>query len=177
MRFRTKHRHMIDLLFPVALFFVFALSALTVLLIAARIYQSTTEHSSLHDTSRTSLSYISEKLHQSDEAGSVSLGTFDGCDALIIQQTHGEHTYYTYIYSYEGKLRELFVKAGVNASASSGMAILEQIIPGMKNKIHSCQDFSQILLSIAGKTDPRKGCTFLWYVEAEPDLPVCFSWS
>ena len=113
MRFRTKHRHMIDLLFPVALFFVFALSALTVLLIAARIYQSTTEHSSLHDTSRTSLSYISEKLHQSDEAGSVSLGTFDGC------------TYYTYIYSYEGQLRELFVKAGVNASASSGMAILE----------------------------------------------------
>ncbi|MCI8996687.1 MAG: DUF4860 domain-containing protein [Lachnospiraceae bacterium] len=125
MRFRTKHRHMIDLLFPVALFFVFALSALTVLLIAARIYQSTTEHSSLHDTSRTSLSYISEKLHQSDEAGSVSLGTFDGCDALIIQQTHGEHTYYTYIYSYEGQLRELFVKAGVNTSASSGMAILE----------------------------------------------------
>lgn len=125
MRFRTKHRHMIDLLFPVALFFVFALSALTVLLIAARIYQSTTEHSSLHYTSRTSLSYISEKLHQSDQAGAVSLGTFDGCDALIIQQTHDDNTYYTYIYSYDNRLRELFVKAGVDASASSGREILE----------------------------------------------------
>lgn len=125
MRFRTKHRHMIDLLFPVALFFVFALSALTVLLIAARIYQSTTEHSSLNYTSRTSLSYISEKLHQSDQAGAVSLGTFDGCDALIIQQTHDDNTYYTYIYSYDNRLRELFVKAGVDASASSGREILE----------------------------------------------------
>lgn len=125
MRFRTKHRHMIDLLFPVALFFVFALSALTVLLIAARIYQSTTERSSLHYTSRTSLSYISEKLHQSDQAGAVSLGSFDGCDALIIQQTHNDNTYYTYIYSYDNRLRELFVKAGVDASASSGREILE----------------------------------------------------
>ena len=74
MRFRTKRRHMIDFLFPVALFFVFALSALTVLLLAARIYQSTTENSSLNYTSRTGLSYISEKIHQNDLGGHVSIG-------------------------------------------------------------------------------------------------------
>ena len=38
MQSRTKRKHMIDFLFPTALFFVFALSALTVILIAARIY-------------------------------------------------------------------------------------------------------------------------------------------
>ena len=50
MRFHTQRKHMIDFLFSVALFFVFALSALIVILLAARIYQSTTEHSSLNYT-------------------------------------------------------------------------------------------------------------------------------
>ena len=86
MRFHTKRKHMIDYLFPIALFFVFALSALTVLLLAARIYQSTTENSSLNYTSRTSLSYISEKIHQNDMDGKVTIGSFDGCDALIMEQ-------------------------------------------------------------------------------------------
>ena len=90
MRFHTKRKHMIDYLFPIALFFVFALSALTVLLLAARIYQSTTENSSLNYTSRTSLSYISEKIHQNDMDGKVTIGSFDGCDALIMEQNIGE---------------------------------------------------------------------------------------
>ena len=73
MRFRLKQRHMIDFLFPVALFFVFALSALTVILLATQIYRSTTENSSLNYTARTSLSYISEKVHQNDSRQSISL--------------------------------------------------------------------------------------------------------
>lgn len=125
MRFRTKRKHMIDFLFPVALFFVFALSALTVILLAARIYQSTTENSSLNYTSRTSLSYISEKIHQNDLDGAVTLGSFDGCDALIMEQTVGEDIYYTYIYADGKELKELFVKDGVDAKASSGRKILD----------------------------------------------------
>lgn len=125
MQFHTRRKHMIDFLFPVALFFVFALSALTVILIAARIYRSSTENSSLNYTSRTSLSYISEKIHQSDRNGAVTLGSFDGCDALIMEQTVGEDTYYTYIYADNKELKELFIKEGAAADASSGHKILD----------------------------------------------------
>lgn len=125
MQFHTKRKHMIDLLFPVALFFVFALSALTVILIAARIYQSTTESSSLNFTSRTCLSYISEKVHQNDINGAVTLGSFDGCDALILKQSVGEDTYCTYIYADHNELKELFLKDGAAADASSGRKILD----------------------------------------------------
>ena len=69
MGFRLKRRHMIDFLFPVALFFVFALSALALILLSAGIYQSTTETSSLQYTARTALAYIGEKIHQNDENG------------------------------------------------------------------------------------------------------------
>ena len=86
MGFHLRRKHMIDLLFPIALFFVFALSALTLVLFAARVYRSTTENSSLQYTSRTGLSYISEKIHQNDGNGAITLGSFDGCDALIMEQ-------------------------------------------------------------------------------------------
>ncbi len=124
MRFRTKQKHIIDFLFPVSLFFVFALSAITVILLAARIYQSTTENSAFHYTSRTALSYISEKIHQNDEAGAVSIGELDGCDALTLRQAHGEDVYDTYIYVYGQELKELFVREGVKATASAGKTIL-----------------------------------------------------
>ena len=89
------------------------------------IYRSATEHSSLNYTAGTSLSYISEKIHQSDENGSVSLGTFDGLDALILEQEYDGASYFTYIYTDEHELKELFVKEGVQADASRGRQILQ----------------------------------------------------
>lgn len=125
MGFHLKQKHMIDFLFPIALFFVFALSALTLVLFAARIYRSTTENSSLQYTSRTGLSYISEKIHQNDGNGTIALGSFDGCDALIMDQFYGEEVYHTYIYAYGQELKELFIRDGVTASAADGRTILE----------------------------------------------------
>lgn len=124
MRFRIQQNHMIDFLFPVALFFVFAVSAMTVILLATGVYRSTTEHSSLNYTARTSLAYICEKIHQNDINGDVVLGTFDGCDALILKPPRREDTYQTYIYVYENELKELFIKDGVDAPAKSGKTIL-----------------------------------------------------
>lgn len=125
MRFHIKHKHMIDFLFPVALFFVFALSALTVILLSSRIYQSATENSFLNYTSGTGLSYISEKIRQNDADGSVSLGTFNGCNALVMKQAVSGETYYTYIYTNGQELKELFIKEGVHADADAGRTILE----------------------------------------------------
>lgn len=125
MRFRTQRKHMIDFLFSVALFFVFALSAVIVILLAARIYQSTTENSSLNYTSRTSLSYISEKIHQNDLDGAVYIGSFDGYEALVMEQNIDDVTYYTYIYACNNELKELFTSGDSGIKASSGQTILE----------------------------------------------------
>lgn len=142
MRFRMKRNHMIDFLFPVALFFVFALSALTLILLAARIYQSTTENSSLNYSSRTCLSYISEKIHQNDMDGKVTIGSFDGCDALIMEQNIGEDIYYTYIYANNKELKELFIKDGVTAKASAGRTILEIQNFSMKQLSNNLLEFT-----------------------------------
>lgn len=134
---QKMRNHTIDFLFPVALFFVFAVSALSVLLMAASVYRSVTENSSRNDTARTTLAYLNEKLHQNDTDGSISLSSFDGRDALLISRGDGEETYLTYIYVDDKELKELFVKEGVDASASDG------------KKITSVEDFSM--------EEPEKG--------------------
>lgn len=123
MHFNTQKKHVIDFLFPVALFFVFTVSALTVILLASNIYRSTTEHSSLNYTAATSLSYITEKIHQNNHGG-IYPSTFDSCDALVIESTYNDSDYLTYIYEYEGELKELFIRKGVPAKAADGTAIL-----------------------------------------------------
>ena len=131
MGFHFKRRHMIDFIFPLALFLVFTLSALTLILLAAGIYQSSTESSAQQYTARTALAYISEKIHQNDESGSIYLGNIDECDALIIDQIYDAEIYHTYIYAYgytygnEQSLKELFIKDGAEASAADGRTILE----------------------------------------------------
>ena len=121
----TKGKHMIDFLFPIVLFFVFTLSALTILLLAANIYRSTIDSSTMSDNSRTSLAYISEKVLRNDSIDSVSVGTLDGCDALILKQVSNNETYYSYIYAYDQELKELFLKKDTKASADSGKTILK----------------------------------------------------
>ena len=121
---QRHQKHTIDFLFPAALFLVFAVSALCVMLLAAGIYRQSAVETAKNDVSRTALSYISEKIHQGDSGDAVHLGTFDGLDALAIQQTAGDDSYTTYIYLYEKELKELFIKDGVQARASAGKTIL-----------------------------------------------------
>lgn len=125
MRSNSRRNHMIDLLFPIILFLIFTISAVVVILLATRIYESTTGASVLNDTARTSLSYVSEKIHQSDSTDCISLGTFDGCESLIMTHSDERAGYTTYIYVYENQLKELFIKNGVTATASAGKTILQ----------------------------------------------------
>ena len=108
MRFSHRQKHMIDLIFPVSLFFVFTLLALTVILMATNVYQKTTEESRMNYTAQTSLSYIREKISQADQDGRICLTTLDGCDALCLTQERDDSTYHTYIYACDGSLRHLF---------------------------------------------------------------------
>lgn len=125
MKFHTKRKHMIDIIFPIALFVVFALSALTVLLLAARIYRFTTENSALNYTARTGLSYISEKIHQNDVGGQVAIGELNGQEALVMLQEYDGTKYYTYIYVYDNELRELFIKEDAKTELNAGTSIME----------------------------------------------------
>ena len=124
MNTRSQKNHGIEALFPITLFFVLTIFALMVIVLAAKIYENTTVNSYRNHQSRIALSYISEKLHQSGDS-EISIEQFETIDALTLTQFYKDSRYDTYIYYYDGALRELFAKEDVDISLSDGKIILE----------------------------------------------------
>ena len=58
MQIRRDPHHLIDVLFPAALLFVFAFSAVSVILLATGVYRDTAIHSSRSYTAETALAYL-----------------------------------------------------------------------------------------------------------------------
>ena len=82
MRFERSRKHMIDFIFPLTLLLVFAVSALIVLLLSARIYAAQTEQADKNYQTTTPLSYITEKFRANDTYGVVSVEKREGMECL-----------------------------------------------------------------------------------------------
>ena len=103
----TKHH--IEILFPVILFSIFALAAITVILFAARIYKHGVDEAARNYSARTSYAYVSEKIRRSDAGGVIGTESFNGEEVLSISDPEHDD-YVTYIYLYCGSLRELYMR-------------------------------------------------------------------
>lgn len=65
---------------------------------------------SINFTQRTAYSYVTEKIRQNDTYDAVSVGELRGTPALILTQQINGESYSTYLYFYEGYLKELFIR-------------------------------------------------------------------
>lgn len=112
MKTRTgdNNRHVVDVLFVLALFGVFAASALLLVTIGASVYKQTVSNMEQSFSDRTSYSYLVEKIHQNDIYDAIEIGELEGSPALVLTQRLGEEEYCTYLYLYEGYLMELFTR-------------------------------------------------------------------
>ena len=63
---QTYQQHMIDILFVLSLFCVFAVSSALLILFGADIYKKTVQQMENNYSTRTSIAYITEKIRQSD---------------------------------------------------------------------------------------------------------------
>lgn len=138
MREQTERKHVIDFLFPLALFFVLTATSVALVVLASGTYSRQVQDSEDSFVSRTALSYVTEKIHQADEYGAVYAGTFDGQDAIVICQTYSEQTYMTYLYEYDGYLRELFIQDGVDAKPPMDAGFSHRTVFPLKNLRKDC---------------------------------------
>ena len=125
MKQKNESRHMVDVLFVLTLFSVFAVSSILLIAVGAKVYQNTINNMETHFTSTTSLSYITEKIRQNDVNGGISIEAFGDGDALVLTTRYNEEEYCTYIYSHGGYLKELFTKRSISLSPEAGQNILE----------------------------------------------------
>lgn len=124
---KQKKNHIVDVLFVLALFVVFTLSALVLVILGASVYQRTVSYMDENYTSRTASSYLTEKVHQNDLYDSISIGQLESTPALLLNREINDTSYVTYLYLYEGSLRELFMRQEGDIGAdplSAGKEIL-----------------------------------------------------
>ncbi len=112
MNIKQGKNHIVDVLFVLALFVVFTLSALVLVILGANVYQQTISYMDENYTARTACSYLTEKVHQNDLYDSISIGQLEDTPALLLSRKINDTSYVTCLYLYEGSLRELFMRQG-----------------------------------------------------------------
>ncbi len=136
---KKNGRHIVDLLFVLALFGVFALSALTLANVGANVYRKTVTAMEQNVNERTPVSYLTEKVRRSDSLTSVgtaavTVATLGDIPALVLTEETEDASYNTYLYCLDGKLKELSVRSDmpdVSGMLAAGQDILdlEEMIP------------------------------------------------
>ena len=124
MNLLKRQKSIVDVIFMITVFGVFMLSALFVVLFGAKIYKKTAHNMSINFNSRTALAYVSEKMHQHDRRGGVDITIDEGKPILKLTQYVNSDEYCTYLYEYEGHLKELTAKGDVDLVKSAGKNIL-----------------------------------------------------
>ena len=105
-----KKRNRIIDIFPMLLFLIFTLSALGIVTFSVQIYRNIVERAEGRFDTETAAAYVSEKFRNHDQDGSITLSDFMGNEAVTIDETIKGVPYVTYIYVYDGYLRELFTE-------------------------------------------------------------------
>ena len=121
---RFSEGHSISGLFSFLLFLLFTACALLLIISGSKVYQNSLSHMEENFSSRTAIAYVTEKLRAYDTRGAISLTTVEEIPALCLRETTEEGEFSTYLYYYEGALRELFLRSSSAPSAQLGTAIV-----------------------------------------------------
>lgn len=125
MKFRGQNSsHIIDFLFVLSLFCIFTVSAFLVVMIGANVYRSTVKNMEDTYSTRTALSYVTEKLRRYDGRGLVSLTELDGTPALTFYDSTDTEDYITYIYSNGDALLEFTAGSDMDVSTDMGKEVI-----------------------------------------------------
>ncbi|MBR5228685.1 MAG: DUF4860 domain-containing protein [Firmicutes bacterium] len=103
-----KNRHNIDVVFVLGLFAVFAVSVLMVLMLGVSSYNDIADRMEDNYENRTAVAYIAAKARQNGGGDGVYIGQYSGQQALVFEENIDGEDYATYIYHYDGQLREIF---------------------------------------------------------------------
>lgn len=120
-----KRKTNIDILFLLALFAVFMLCSLFIVLFGAKIYQKTVSQMETNFEKRTVVYYFTEKLQKGDLENSVQVATCDGIPVITLLQKTASTSYITYLYHYEGSIREITLSENASFHKEEGTPIID----------------------------------------------------
>lgn len=122
-----KKKITISDILPVILFLVFTLSVLSFVAFSAKLYQNIVYQSESSMDTDIAARYMIEKFRSHDELGNIKIDDFKGHDAVRFENQVKDISYITYIYVYDGYLREIYAPQSDldEYTEDSGTEILE----------------------------------------------------
>ncbi len=122
---KNQNRLKMGRLMALLLFVIFAVCILAVLLTGADVYKRMVERDRISYNQRTAASFLATKVRQADRMDSIQVLEHEGRDVLVIGEDIEGSRYETWIYCYDGYLRELFAAAGSGLDLEAGDKVLE----------------------------------------------------
>ncbi|MCI8466164.1 MAG: DUF4860 domain-containing protein [Lachnospiraceae bacterium] len=110
-----------DFLFTLLLFCVFAISAFSLVVIGAGVYETSVSSMEQNFEGRTALAYVAEKVRQNDNGASILAEE----NVLRITTEDVDGSYTLYIYEHEGFLTELFTRTELPFDMEAGRQLLK----------------------------------------------------
>ncbi len=104
---REQARHSIDFLFVLLIFVGFLGTAIMLVTLGTNEYHRIVDGMQVNDGVRIAAAYLTQKVHQMKGTEAITVGELEGNSALMLRQRIGNRDYITYLYVYDGQLREL----------------------------------------------------------------------
>jgi len=154
MRNFGKKKHSINIVFTLLLLGVFALTAVFAAAMGARVYSNSADKMRVNFDTRTSLLYLSEKIHSNPCSG-FSVRDVDGASALVLTEEIGGTVYESWIFVTNDRLCEATVMQG------------DAVLPGAAQQIMDLKSFEATLkdggveltiVTVAGRRDTTFIC-------------------
>ena len=125
-RLHQSNKHTLHTAFLLVLPTLFAITAFLVIITQTMQYYSIANRMIQNYETRTASAYLAEKLKQHDISQTVSVTKFRGIPAILFTQENHQQTF---LYAYDGYLREITVYNGsfIHPEAGTKISELEQL--------------------------------------------------
>ncbi|MCR5735890.1 MAG: DUF4860 domain-containing protein [Lachnospiraceae bacterium] len=124
MSFGKRDRSIVDVLFILALFAVFMLCSMFIVLFGAKIYKRVVADSDVNFSARTTQAYITEKVRSHDHDGGIEVIYDDGGPVLKLNESYDGTVYCTYLYEDDGYIKEITSSEEYDPAYHMGQKIL-----------------------------------------------------
>ena len=119
-----KKKHSVNMMFTILLLGIFAMAAIFVAVMGAKVYANSADKMQANFDTRTSIVYLSEKI-RTNPGGDYAIKDIDGTTALVLTEEINDNIFESWIFVANDRLSEITIKQGDQVLPSSAQQIMD----------------------------------------------------
>lgn len=112
-------------IFIMMLFLIIVILSVMIINLGKNVYENINEDRANNYELRVSLSYIANKVRQSDKQNSVEVKKLNNDNAVVINEIYDDANYETWIYFYNNAVYEILIDENSTFNLEDGMKIVD----------------------------------------------------